>query len=163
MSLYRFELALCELYNPRIHGIPDKNKKETPVLNYYLLLLSFSQPWKKGTWNEVEACTKLHRHKYKEFDFLDDVNTIFRNYHHMTLPKNIYSVVSTHIVERIQIGEYVVAVIKTFWIRWIQRVWKRVFRERLAIVKSLGYLASREKDGKITNLPSLRGMLCLRS
>jgi hypothetical protein len=161
MSL-KFELALCELFHPKIHGIPETS--EICVLSHYLLLLSFSPPTETQTWtqiwNEIKACTLLHQKKYLALGgaFLEN-HDVFQNYSHMTLQKNIPSVVCPHIVQRVQMGEYVVAVIKTFWIRWIQRVWKRVFRERRAWVQRLSFLKARENQGKVVHLPSLRGML----
>lgn len=57
-------------------------------------------------------------------------------------------------------------VIKTYWIRIVQRTWARVFRERnrvLQIRKSLASLAYFERTGQYPegakHMPSLRGML----
>jgi len=52
-------------------------------------------------------------------------------------------------------------VIKTYWIRIIQRTWKRVYREKCAIIRSLAFLRKFELEGNcVSRLPSLRGMLC---
>jgi hypothetical protein len=51
-------------------------------------------------------------------------------------------------------------VIKTYWIRIIQRTWKRVYREKHAILQSLIFRRTFEYKGRLTaHLPSLRGML----
>ena len=53
--------------------------------------------------------------------------------------------------------------IKTFWIKIIQRNWKRVLRERKNIISKskglLNYLNNRELGINRTSLPCLHGML----
>jgi hypothetical protein len=60
-----------------------------------------------------------------------------------------------------------IAIIKTFWIKIIQRTWKRIMKERYKIFqlrKRLYSIHYREKTGmfplEIRYLPSLYGMLC---
>ena len=57
-------------------------------------------------------------------------------------------------------------VIKTFWLRIVQRTWKRIFRERQEMWRkrmSLAALRSREISGKyplgIRVLPTIHGMV----
>jgi hypothetical protein len=60
-------------------------------------------------------------------------------------------------------------VLKTYWLRIIQRTWKRVFRERCNIMRSRMSLDSMKyfeingkyKDGNPKSLPSIHGMLYL--
>jgi hypothetical protein len=56
---------------------------------------------------------------------------------------------------RLDTGE-TVCVIKTFWLKIIQRTWKKVFKERRRMLKNI-YL--RQIRGKVF-MPSLTGMLC---
>jgi hypothetical protein len=60
-----------------------------------------------------------------------------------------------------------IAIIKTFWIKIIQRTWKRIMKERYRILqvrKRLNSIHYREKTGmfplEIRYLPNLYGMLC---
>jgi len=62
------------------------------------------------------------------------------------------------------------AVLKTHWLRLIQRTWKRIFRERQAILKkrmNIHNLRVRELTGKhkigLNILPSIHGMLFVKS
>ena len=53
-------------------------------------------------------------------------------------------------------------IIKTHWIRLIQRVWKKIFSERCRILnsqKSLKSILNREINGRRIVLPGLNGML----
>jgi hypothetical protein len=57
-------------------------------------------------------------------------------------------------------GEYV-AITKTFWLKIIQRKWKKIYKERcdtLKKMKSLVYLRNREINGISTYYPSLNGL-----
>ncbi len=60
-----------------------------------------------------------------------------------------------------------VAILKTFWLRIIQRKWRKVFNEKQTILRNRRNIHSlhvRETTGKwpseYRNLPGLRGMLC---
>tara|TARA_B110000858_G_C17779239_1_gene463887 strand:- start:551 stop:1051 length:501 start_codon:yes stop_codon:yes gene_type:complete len=52
-------------------------------------------------------------------------------------------------------------VVKTFWLRLVQRNWKRICRERNKIIRSniLGYLKKREYEFERVSIPGLSGML----
>jgi hypothetical protein len=57
---------------------------------------------------------------------------------------------------------YYSVVLKTFWLRLIQRTWRRVIRERRGLVESgrmAARLASRERDGRRLRVPGLAGMM----
>lgn len=57
-------------------------------------------------------------------------------------------------------GEYV-AITKTFWLKIIQRKWKKIYKERcdtLKKMKSLVYLRNREINSISTYFPSLNGL-----
>jgi len=65
-------------------------------------------------------------------------------------------------------GDECVAIIKTFWIRWIQRRWKNVYKKRMQVINKRQAYASliyRERHGKwpiaCDRMPSLNGMLCI--
>lgn len=62
-------------------------------------------------------------------------------------------------------GEYC-AIIKTFWLRIVQRAWKKQFAKRQSIIRSRGHIASQrhfELTGtyprSIRTIPGLRGLL----
>lgn len=61
-------------------------------------------------------------------------------------------------------------VVKTYWIRLIQRTWKRVYRERMQVVsirKSCNALRIWQETGYFPagarNLPGIRGIMCVYS
>jgi hypothetical protein len=87
--------------------------------------------------------------------------------------RNYHNIISRPNYIKPEIGEYIIlptqeaiAILKTVWLRIIQRKWKKVFAERQNIIKQrcyLPYLREREIYGKWPNLcnylPGLKGML----
>jgi hypothetical protein len=62
-------------------------------------------------------------------------------------------------------GEYCV-IIKTFWLKIVQRAWKKQFAKRKAVILSRGHLAARRHfeltgiyPSDLRNIPGLRGLL----
>ncbi len=62
-------------------------------------------------------------------------------------------------------GEYC-AIIKTFWLKIIQRAWKKRFAKRKTVILSRGYIAARQHfeltgtyPRELRNIPGLRGLL----
>lgn len=89
---------------------------------------------------------------------LDDVLIYLANMS-MTLWRGrpIVNILKLYIAEN---GEYRV-VTKTFWLKIIQRKWKKIYKERCDIIrnmKSLIYLRIREMTGSVTYFPGIKGM-----
>ena len=89
---------------------------------------------------------------------LDDVLIYLANMS-MTLWRGrpIVNILKLYIAEN---GEYRV-VTKTFWLKIIQRKWKKIYKERCDIrrnMKSLIYLRIREMTGSATYFPGIKGM-----
>jgi hypothetical protein len=154
-SKTRFNIVICELYNNNIHGVSPNNSN---VIYHYLT---------------------IHRYKTLDMDIINDMceflnaeyiyipnqhHNIFRNYRNIINKENY---IKPEIAECIylQNGESV-CIIKTFWIKIIQRTWKRIFKERNNIIKerkSIHALFYREINGKWPSYcyyyPSIKGML----
>jgi hypothetical protein len=104
----------------------------------------------------------LREHYSNPFDNLYSENhPTIRNYHNIIKHPNYI---------KPEIGQYIIlptqeaiAILKTFWLRIIQKKWKKVFQERKNIIKkrcNLLNLSTRElRRNLYTNVPGLRGML----
>lgn len=126
-SLTKYNIVLCELYNPELHGTCDGE------INYhYLTIVRF----KKFNQNFINSFTE---------------NRFCRN----EIAQCLYLS-----------SQHCVSIIKTFWLRLIQRNWKKIISERSAIIRkrcnpiSIEY---REIHGvwpkNCINYPGLKGML----
>lgn len=120
----------------------------------------------KNMNNELVYINALSKYTFFHFPYNFSLNYLY-----------FYSIIDFTLLERFSTkidimkldiakdGTYNV-IIKTFWIKIIQRTWKRVLKERLDIIKRRGFLGSQQYfslHGKypcgLKQLPSLYGML----
>jgi hypothetical protein len=90
-------------------------------------------------------------------------HNLIKNYHRIISQSNY---IQPHIGEVIYLGSgECVAIIKTVWLKLIQRCWRRVYKEKKRVIKrwkQIDSLRYREVHGKWPNdcnyLPSINGM-----
>ena len=167
------KLVIVELYNEDIHGL--SNHTDYDINTHYLIIETFSNTYNNdsdvsddediseiNTISRIIQISNLYNRRYRKIKRLK--HSIIRNYPKMILSTNY---IKPEIAECIYLknNEYV-AILKTFWIRLIQRTWKRIFVERKNVIlkrKMLSSLNYRQLNGKwpsyCYNLPSLYGML----
>jgi hypothetical protein len=128
-SQTKYNIVLCEKYNPQYHGITDGE-----VIHHYLTHIRF----KKYNYNEIR-------------------NTLTTTFRRSTV----------EIAECIYLmSQECISILKTFWLKIIQRKWKNILKERKIIIKKRSHpnsLRHREIYGKwpndCCNYPVLKGML----
>ena len=166
-------LMLCELHYPPFHG---KDENSDPFIEtHYLVYDRFD--FRTGISltpepdiNDIDDA-KLN-------DMLEFLKEYYANYNpetykqHPTI-RNYHNIISRPNYIKPEIGEYIIlptqeaiAILKTVWIRIIQRKWKKVFIERKNIMFKrclTTSINSREIYGKwpqtCSDLPGLKGML----
>jgi hypothetical protein len=186
-------LIICELHNPIIHGKTDESYHN--IENHYLVYdkfdgktgisLSCLENYEEYDTDEefdsddddsdddntillkIDDSIKLLRSNYKIF-----VRKINYYEKHPSI-RNYDKIISRKDYIKKEIGQCIVlptqetiAILKTFWLRIVQRKWKNIFRERQIILKKRNLPASLYKREIIPNwfleelrLPGLRGML----
>lgn len=177
---------LCELHNPALHG---KTNTSCPTIERHYLVFGRYNPFSKISYEytkedddeeedenrdeeeEEEDNTDFYT-IYDDITFLRQIYANPTNYIHPVHPtiRNYVSIVTNSRYIKPEIGQYIilptqeaVAILKTHWIRLVQRKWKKVFQERKHIMRQRCNQASlhrREmrKHGP-SELPGLRGML----
>jgi hypothetical protein len=177
----KYNLVVCELFNPYIHGSDDNNNKY--VNGHYLcahisrnrsifeerLYDSDSEDEDNDDYEpHIYDIIELYRAYYYNFS-RNIYNSSYsypyiRNYKKITASNN-YIVPHIGEVMYLPSGECVV-IIKTFWIRLIQRAWKRVFHIRKNAIlkrKRLNSQHFRDIYGKwpvdCNYLPSIYGLI----
>jgi hypothetical protein len=147
-------IILCELYNPYLHGKPISKE----ILYHYLVDTKF----KRLNMNIINDMSQDISYRLNN---LSRPHPLFKNYY-----MNI-SGISTPIKPEIALciyleSGYCVAIIKTIWIKLIQRTWKNVIKERKIITQKRCLphaLHYRNIHGKWPKdcfyYPTLRGML----
>ena len=178
----KWYLMICELHNPVIHG--KTNTSDPHIETHYIVYNKFD-PSTKFSLDYIEEDDYDHDDYdqdfttiYDEINFLKDIYANPSNYinsystNHPTI-RNYHAIVSSPNYIKPEIGEYIilptqeaVAILKTFWLRIIQKKWKNVFKERKYIMKmrcNFSNLKIREIcktfPKSCLHLPGLKGML----
>ena len=145
----KFSLGLCELYNKKIHGyIPGVS--DPNINGHYLVVYGSNSSSNDSDDNEddvdINDMVDLYRREYTklilepqhQYQGVNNNNTVsiqvhgyehdlIRNYYNIV--SNINNYIKPEIFQKIYLsGTECCAVLKTVWIRIIQRAWKRVFR-----------------------------------
>lgn len=153
----RFTIALCELFNEKLHG-----NTLSDVIYHYLVYTRF----KKLDMKCINEYANFLNNSYIYETNLQ--HAIIRNYRNMMLNGNYIKpeIVEVMYLENDNEFNYCVAIIKTYWIKIIQRTWKNIFVKREEINckrASISSLHYREIHGKwpdnCIQYPGLRGML----
>lgn len=86
-------------------------------------------------------------------DYLNNYSILYQN--HIVQPEIMQLKIDDNMIYNV--------VIKTFWLKIIQRNWKRVYKERKDIIKNTGslfnYIKNNELGIRQRSLPQLHGML----
>lgn len=167
----KFKLALCELHCSRIHGGRENG--------HYLVI---------ETFNSLDDITEEDIYEDEEYeeDYYDSINYLMwstrNNYHNLidTFTENPHrnirnflniisdlNYIKPEIIIKLKLASgHRVAILKTFWLRLIQRVWKKVFLSRKTIIelrKKICNIQYRNMTGRwpleCNRLPTIVGML----
>jgi hypothetical protein len=139
-------LVLCEIFHSTKYGIDNTNDEN--IEKHYIVFYSY-------TYNGIKSFSTINKDikfiKRHQIIMGEPCHPYIRNYNHINT-----NILNIQIAEKIILksGECV-AILKTFWIKIIQRRWKKIFRKYLFDK----YL--RELRGyKVLNRPNiLRGLL----
>lgn len=184
-------LMLCELHYPGRHG--KTHDSDPHIETHYLVydrfdpitgisFLHLDENEESDTDNEYESDDDMEEREYvnlnNQMAFLKEMYSNPANLSpqyfgiHPTI-RNYHNIISKPNYIKPEIGEYIIlptqeaiAILKTFWLRIIQKKWKKVFHQRKNIIRQRCYLSNlsiKEIRGRwpesCINLPGLRGML----
>ena len=149
-------LVISEIHVPDLHGFME-NSSEDIYMNYIVTKI-------------------IDLEEFYSYDYMDDIAILNECYvygiHHPYIRNYVniitnddYIKVDIADLEELEGGE-IVAYHKTFWLRIIQRKWKKIYKERREIIekrKRMKSLNMRSLYGKwpkcLCNIPKLCGML----
>jgi len=124
-----FHLAICELFNDKIHGYDEMS--DPNILGHYLVMEKLD--YAEEEFDEyVEDVLYVQNMKYDIFHnshhFHVYKHPIIRNYKHIISREEYLKIdiVECHYLS----GGECVAVLKTFWLKIIQRKWKKIYQLR---------------------------------
>jgi hypothetical protein len=186
MNKNKWHLMLCELHFPTIHGKTDDSQ---PDIETHYLVYDIYDPTTGISLNYTESDEEFDYDTYDN----DETNLPRINYDIISLKqkyfnlsicftrylykhpiiRNYQNIISNPNYIKPEIGEYIIlpthetiTILKTFWIRIIQKKWKKVFKQKQTIIKqrcSIQSLKIRQTTGYWPTycnvLPGLKGML----
>ena len=136
----KYELAFCVFFNAYIHG---KDHNSSPNIDsHYLILHSVNTDmfYHSGEFSEFMRMINASRRHYSRYIHQNDrwrEHPIIRNYNCAVIKKNY---ISLEIIQHIEMegsgGEHV-AIYKTFWLRILQRKWKKYYHDKMQRVRKL--------------------------
>jgi hypothetical protein len=113
------QLGICEFYNPYLHGPCDPH-----IMNH--LLFMWDIPLSEFYDNSYKDFMATYPHPIRRY-----VGNI-RAYDAIVNRPDKYPLLDVVQTITMEPGGECIAIIKTFWIRLVQRRWKRIFAERRA-------------------------------
>tara|TARA_Y100000768_G_C23935705_1_gene662450 strand:- start:238 stop:756 length:519 start_codon:yes stop_codon:yes gene_type:complete len=167
-----YKLVICELHIPDLHGFME-NSSENIYLNYLVTtIITLEEFYSYEYLNDIGILNECY-----QLWLLDNIsirlnNNIeysiyhpyIRNYINIITNDN-YIKVDIAYVEELE-GEEMVGYIKTYWLRLIQRKWKKIYKKRKEIIAKRNCIKSlntRSLTGLwpkgLLRLPTLLGML----
>lgn len=137
----KYCLAYCEIFNSKIHGKDNSSSKN--IDSHYLIFMTLHNYDFHNHAEFVEIsnyiCMIREKIKNRYFNFFMyshySDHPVIRNYNEILIKKDY---ISLEIIECVELegGEHV-AIYKTFWLRIIQRKWKRYCESKKKRVAAL--------------------------
>lgn len=169
-------LMLCELHFPELHG--KTNNSDPYIESHYLVYEKFNAQEISLFSENIDDIEDTMIDDGNRFSDIYDTalflntnyNELARNYRgsyiRHPIIRNYHNIISKTDYIKPEIGEYIIlptqeaiAILKTIWLRIIQRKWKKVYAERRKICHSISYLRNREIHSTCSIFPGLKGML----
>ena len=157
-------IVLCEIFNPSMHGFTSESDQN--VIGHYLVIGKYPVDSIYFNNSLIRDVTNNYHSNIREL-------LLYPNYRRHPWIRNYKNIAARNNYIRPEIAECIilsgnetVAILKTFWLRIVQRTWKRIFRERCNIInsrKTIYALYFRQMHGSwpanCARLPELKGML----
>lgn len=158
----KFKLAIVELYSPYRHGFHNEKSKHHVyghhIINYSIDVNEFYNELPTLTtdmkYTNIMAIKSLDIIKY-EMNITTLNHPIIQNYENIINNPKQYEI---QIIEPVMVSvgdtdfdNYSAAIIKTHWLRLIQRKWREIRKKRIANMSRLQNLQQREITGSFPN------------
>jgi hypothetical protein len=162
----KYTLLIPELYNKYIHG--KTNESDPNINGQFMVLQTFNYNNSNENkvvelFNYIDSISKFYK-KYYLRNFRGLKHELIKNYKNIIINKSFLNVEIGQVYYLK--GDECVCIIKTFWLKLVQRAWKKIYKQRMLIQKkrrmpnSLLYRQITAKWPDNCNyMPSIRGML----
>ena len=132
----KYKLAFCEFFNSDIHGKDETSSRNIDSQFLILKTLNINTFYDLHHYDSITRFIRIVRRQYVQYiSTFTREHPIIRNYKNAVIKKNY---VSLEIIEHVELegGEHV-AIYKTFWLRIVQRIWKKHFNYKKELLQKL--------------------------
>jgi len=171
-------LLICELFHPDLHGY-DMNESDPNINGHYIIIhIDENSDQDSEYYSDSDSDSEddyfilnavlidIYKKKYKYLtssykkNNLEIIHPTIRNYFNIISSENY---ITPQIGYQVYLsGNECVAILKTFWLRIVQRCWRRVYNARKQFLKPpniIQYLRFRETTlNHCIRIPSIHGM-----
>ena len=141
----KYLLGICEIFHPNIHGFTNNSY---PYIQNHYMIISIIQ--KYDFFNM--SINRYQNHIYKYYNINKNkllCHPFIRNYNNIISNKNN---IKFNIIEIIEMPGYeYAAIIKTFWLKILQKKWKNIYKNKMLKLKkmrNINYIRNREISTK---------------
>jgi len=154
-TLKNYELAICELVHPKLHhgieeDVKESNEFKNSIFNHFLIYCTFSpSEFFDRSYKEEEKRVQRYRRRENNMLHLSETHPTLRKYNQNYIRLEIIQYCKVRTEE--DGYNYHIGILKTFWLRIVQRCWKKVFKMRQDIVRqrsSIKALQERQRTGQ---------------
>jgi hypothetical protein len=137
-------LAICELFHPLLHG--QNETSSLGIANHFLIYTTIElAEFYDNSYKREEK--RVYRNRMKETQLLelDTKHPSLRSYNQKYIRLEIIQ------ADVLNPGTEHVAYLKTFWLRIVQRCWKRVFKARKELMlkrSNIKAIQERQRTGQ---------------
>lgn len=145
MTSKAYQLAICEVFHPALHG---QNETSTPNVNTHFLvytLIDIDDFYSKAYLSEENSIRRYHRAIHIMNESLN--HPTIRNYRRVSNKYIRLEIIQTDVLT----GQEEVAYLKTFWLRIVQRRWKKIYQARKDLLRqrsTLSAIFERQRTGQ---------------
>jgi hypothetical protein len=135
----RYKLGICELWWKYKHG-SDSTNYENKINGHFIFmqnvqLIHFYNYYKKYILKLLRCYDEHLTQSFinvNTYDIEALNHKIIRNFNNIISMPNYYEL---EIIDIDYVDDTTVAIKKTFWLKIIQRIWKRIYKKRMEIIK----------------------------
>ena len=139
MNTSNFKLAICMQFDPVIHGMDEASSPD--ILNHYLVVYTIElDEFYNNDYKDIIEIVKFN------YDQQQQQTAYIRQEHQMGRAPKLDIIQCDELSGLEQVGY-----IKTFWLKIVQRRWKKVYKERQEMLKqrsSIVALKERQQNGQ---------------
>jgi hypothetical protein len=143
-----YKLALCEVFHPMLHG---QDENSSPNINSQFLVYTIidTAEFQDGSYVSEEMHLKRYVAALQKLHGLElEKHPMLRNYAKAAQKYSRLEIIQADILSP---GQEEVATLKTFWLRIVQRRWKKIYKARKMLLSERGELKAiqeRQRTGK---------------